>query len=128
LAASLNMVNLNAEKDQPCWEWSPKKIFTVKSVYDHLTKGDSEPFYKRIWKAKLPEKIKIFMCMLEQKTILTKENMLKRKWQRDPSCYMYGDPEDSGHLMFSCPVSKVIWGVIVMCFHQSTRPMNYEQY
>jgi hypothetical protein len=119
------MVSLN---DEPCWEWSPKKTFTVKSVYDHLTKGDSGPSYKRIWKAKLPEKIKIFMWLLEQKAILTKENMLKRKWQGDPSCYMCGDLEDCDHLMFSCPVSKIIWGVIAMCFHQTTRPMNYEQY
>jgi hypothetical protein len=30
--------------------------------------------------------------------------------------------------MFSCPVSKVIWGVIEVCLHQTTRPMSYEQY
>jgi hypothetical protein len=41
---------------------------------------------------------------------------------------MCGDLEDCDHLMFSCPVSKIIWGVIAMCFHQTTRPMNYEQY
>jgi hypothetical protein len=65
---------------------------------------------------------------LEQKVILTKEIMRKRKWQGDPSCYMCGDPEDCDHLMFSCPVSRVIWGVIAKCFYQTMRPMNYEQY
>jgi hypothetical protein len=36
LAAVLNNVNMNNEKDVPYWKWSPKKVFTVKSAYDHL--------------------------------------------------------------------------------------------
>jgi hypothetical protein len=30
--------------------------------------------------------------------------------------------------MFSCPVSRVVWGVIAICFHQKTRPASYDQF
>jgi hypothetical protein len=86
------------------------------------------PQFNRIWRTKLLEKIKIFMWLLEQKVILTKDNMLKRKWQGVPDCYFCGAPEDCDHQMFSCPIAKVIWGVVASCFHQPHRPSCYEQY
>jgi hypothetical protein len=43
LAARLNRVSLNEEKDQPIWKWTTSKRFTVKSVYASLTKTDSGP-------------------------------------------------------------------------------------
>jgi hypothetical protein len=45
----------------------------------HLTKEDNGPNFKHIWKSKIPEKIKIFMWLVTQKAILTKDNMIKRK-------------------------------------------------
>jgi hypothetical protein len=90
LAANLNRVNLNNEKDIPIWNWTASKKFSVKSTYEQLTRGDGGSSYRRVWKAKLPKKIKIFMWLLEQKAILTKDNMLKRKWKGDPGCIFVG--------------------------------------
>jgi hypothetical protein len=81
-----------------------------------------------LYKARLPEKIKIFIWLLEQKAILTKDNMIKRKWQGAPDCYFCGEPEDCDHLMFLCPIARVVWGVIAICFHQKTRPVSYDQF
>jgi hypothetical protein len=81
----------------------------VKSVYKQLSKHEFGPSFKRIWKAKLPEKIKVFMWFMEQNVILTKDNLLKKKWQGSPNCYMCGEPESVDHLFFSCPVAKVTW-------------------
>jgi hypothetical protein len=80
LAVKLNRVELNNEKDIPLWNWTSSKKFTVKSTYEQLTKRDSGNSYRRVWGAKVPEKIKIFMWLLEQKAILTKDNMIKRDW------------------------------------------------
>jgi hypothetical protein len=76
----------------------------------------------------VPEKIKIFMWLIEQNTILTKDNMVKRRWPGDPGCYFCGYPESSDHLFFSCPMAKVVWGVVAICFQQKDRPRNYEQF
>ena len=65
-------------KDRVSWKWSAKGAFSVKSVYDRLTIDDKGESYSRIWKAGLPYKIKIFLWLLEQGAILTKENMVRR--------------------------------------------------
>jgi hypothetical protein len=83
LADKLNNVQLNDSKDVLVCRWTGNKIFSVKFVYLHLTKEDIGPNFN-ILKSKIPEKIKIFMWLLAQKAILTKENMIKRKWQGDP--------------------------------------------
>jgi hypothetical protein len=128
LAYRLNNVNLNEENDSIFWRWSPSKTFTVKSVYDHLTKDDDGPKFQRVWKAKIPEKIKTFMWLVEQQAILTKDDMLRRRWQGDPACYFCDDDETIDHLFFGCPIAKVIWGVMAICFGQTIRPNSYGQF
>ena len=65
--------------DMVAWKWNSKGLFTTKSVYDHLSCGHSRRCFKHIWKSKLPYKIKIFTWLLENKVILTKDNLLKKK-------------------------------------------------
>jgi hypothetical protein len=48
------------------------------------------------------------MWLLEQKAILTKDNMIKRNWQGDPGYYFCGAPKNYDHLIFSCPIVKVV--------------------
>jgi hypothetical protein len=110
LATQLDGVCLNDNKDNVIWKWTPSRQFTVKSVYMHLTRDENGETYKEIWKAKIPLKIKIFIWMVAQSAILTKENMISRNWQGDPACYLCEDPESVDHLLFQCPISKVVWG------------------
>jgi hypothetical protein len=35
------------------WKWTSSK-FSVKSVYDFLTKEETGPSYTRVWNAKIP--------------------------------------------------------------------------
>jgi hypothetical protein len=112
LATKLNEVELSDEPDVVLWKWIKNKIFSVKSVYEHLTRDDRGSSYRRIWKSKISTKIKTFMWLIEQDAILTKDNMLKRKWHGDPNCYFCNSPESMNHLFFECPVTKVTWGVI----------------
>jgi hypothetical protein len=112
LATKLNEVELSDEPDVVLWKWIKNKIFSVKSVYEHLTRDDRGSSYRRIWKSKISTKIKTFMWLIEQDAILTKDNMLKRKWHGDPNCYFCNSPESMNHLFFECPVAKVTWGVI----------------
>jgi hypothetical protein len=62
------------------WKWNASKIFSVKSVYEHLMKDDHGNSYKRVWKAKILAKIKTFMWLVEQGAIMTKDNMVRRNW------------------------------------------------
>jgi hypothetical protein len=97
-------------------------------VYENLSRDECGPNNNRIWKAKIPEKIKIFMWLVEQQAIVTKDNMVKRRWQGDPRCVFCGAFETPDHLLFTCPIAKVVWGVVAICFHQRTRPSSCDQF
>jgi hypothetical protein len=73
------------ENDLVGWKFGKNNRFTVKSTYDAMT--DSGYSFKHIWKGKVPAKIKIFLWLVENNAILTKDNMLKRRWKGDASCY-----------------------------------------
>jgi hypothetical protein len=98
------------------------------SQANRLTQEDCGPNFKSAWKAKIPKKIKTFMWSVEQKAILTKDNMLARNWKGDPSCYFCGSPETVEHLFFECPIEKVICGIVAICFNQNCRPRSYDQF
>jgi hypothetical protein len=68
------------------------------------------------------------MWLVEQNAILTKDNLMKKKWQGNPGCYLYGENESVDHLFFTCPVTKVTWGIIALCFGQNTRPPSYNKF
>jgi hypothetical protein len=57
----LNTISLDDNKDQAVWKWSKLRKFFVKSTYYFLAKDDVGVSYGRIWKTRIPEKIKIFM-------------------------------------------------------------------
>jgi hypothetical protein len=128
LGTRLNNVVLSDTKDKVVWRWAPSRKFTVRSIYRHLTKNDNGLSYKAIWKAKIPVKIKIFMWMIAQSSILTKDNMLARNWQGDPSCYFCGELEIVNHLLFQCPIARLVWGILAICFGQNERPNSYESF
>jgi hypothetical protein len=121
-------VTLNDDRNIAIWKWTASKKFSVRSVYEQLSRDESGPNYKRIWKAKIPKKIKIFMWLVEQQAILTKDNMVKRRWQGDPGCLFCGAFETPDHLLFSCSIAKVVWAIVAICFHRNTRPSDYAQF
>ncbi|TVU50202.1 hypothetical protein EJB05_01564, partial [Eragrostis curvula] len=70
-----------------------------------------------------------FKVVLPQNNaILTRENMVKRKWLGDPKCCFCEQLESADHLMFDCCVMKVVWGVIALCFNVRTRPNSLAQF
>ena len=109
------------------WAWGKGGKFTSKSVYDHLSSDDTGSNFKHIWKAKIPYKIKIFLWLLESRVVLTKDNLIKRKWVGDPSCYFCSE-EDINHLFFCCPVVKIIWGILGQVLGANNVPSGSEQY
>jgi hypothetical protein len=70
----------------------------------------------------------IFMWLVAEKAILTKDNMIRKNWKGNPGCYFCGSLETVDHLLFSCPVAKVVWGLVETCFGQPDRPTCYEQF
>lgn len=109
------------------WKFGPKGRFSVKSVYDALSVTENGPYHKKIWKSKVPAKIKIFLWLVLNNAILTKDNMIRRNWVGDPICYFCPLEESVNHLLFQCSMSKAVWAITAHCIGASDIPRTFDQ-
>jgi hypothetical protein len=76
--------------------------------------GIAGPNNKKLWKSKLPLKIKVFMWQVYQDAILTRENMRKKDCTGNPKCSFSGNIETHNHLFFTYSIAQSVWGCGVL--------------
>ena len=64
---------------------------------------------KKIWKMKIPLKLKIFAWYVRKRVILTKDNLVKRNWHESKKCVLCQQDETIKHLFFNVSLS-VLFG------------------
>jgi len=119
---------LGRERDCPRWIWGKTGRFSVKSMYKHFFSEEANEPNKKIWKTKLPLKIKIFMWLIQQNSILTKDNLLKRGWNGDSKCMFCREDESIIHLFFECSMAKYVWSMVAMVVGGDCRPSSFDQF
>jgi hypothetical protein len=72
--------------------------------------------HKYLWKIKVPPKVRIFTWFLQNKVLLTKDNLVKRKWQGIEKCSFGDHKEKVQHLFVQCPLAKMVWRTVHMAF------------
>ena len=92
-------------------------MFSVKSYYLDLINGHTIYVRKYLWKLKIPLKIKIFLCFLHRKELLTKDNLAKRQWTGCKKCVFCDADESVEHLFISCTFARDIWGLVHFTFN-----------
>jgi glycosyltransferase involved in cell wall biosynthesis len=94
------------------WLLIKSGLFTVRSMYLH-TIDTHPPFqHKKIWKWRLPLKIKFFRWFLQKGVVLTKDNLAKKNWKGSQKCVCCNMNETIQHLFMQCPLAKMIWRFI----------------
>jgi hypothetical protein len=81
-------------------------------MYQALLDLNIVPHDNYLWKIKIPLKTKIFLWLLYQEEILTKDNLVKRNWHENEMCNFYNNHETVQHLFFQCPCATFIWRVV----------------
>jgi len=119
---------MSEEEDKPKWLWNKNGIFSVKSIYSHLFVEDPDLPNKKLWRAKIPLKIKTFMWLISRNAILTKDKFLKRKWQGDTKCRFCPELETISHMFFECSMAKFVWSLVAMVVGSSCRPCSFDQF
>jgi hypothetical protein len=66
----------------------------------------------KLWKLKIPLRIKVFGWYLRKGVILTKDNLAKRNWHGSKKCVFCHQNETIKHLFFQCHFARSIWSVI----------------
>jgi hypothetical protein len=92
-------VLLSGEDDTSVWLLGSKG-FSVNSLYKAMKNSLIDVPLNFLWKTRLPHKIKVFLWLVRNKKILTKDNLFKRHWQGNLDCIFCGLLESINHLLF----------------------------
>jgi hypothetical protein len=112
LVARISNIVLVDGSDNFIWNLTKSGLFTVRSMYLHSI--DTRPPFqnKKIWKLKIPLKIKIFLWFLKRRVVLTKDNLAKRNWKGSQKCDCCNRNETIQHLFLDCPFARTIWRIV----------------
>jgi hypothetical protein len=124
----LSTCALSNERDVVKSTWEKSGKFSVKSMYKHLFSWDINKPDKKLWEAKLPMKIKIFMWLMHENAILTKDNLSRRNWHGDKRCFSCNTFESIEHLFFECYMARYIWSLVAYVMGANCRPCSFEQF
>jgi len=117
IVCRLMEVNLSDVPDTLQWKLSRSRVFSVKSMYTDLINTGTIPRTVHIWKVKVPLKIKVFIWFVHKGVILTKDNLVKRKWEGSKRCCFCDQDETIEHLFIKCPLAKLLWRTIHVTFN-----------
>ena len=114
----------NPHSDYFFWPLAGDGIYTVKTGYKLLcdvsreeaasvSNSDSiKTFQSRLWKLKIPGKVKHFPWKERTNSLPTKCNLLKRKVLSDPTCHLCGNrAEDAMYALWECEAVKLVGGM-----------------
>jgi hypothetical protein len=110
-------VHLNDEPDRFKWHLTTTGSFLVKSMYADIMNGHTVFLKKYLWKIKVPLKIRIFIGFLYKKMILTKDNLVKRRWTWCTKCVFYGYQETIDHLFITYSFARLVWRVVHFTYY-----------
>jgi hypothetical protein len=97
-------------RDEFSWVHEKSGRYTTRSMYRILShRGVSNFRMEKIWKSKLPLKLKVFMWQTYHDRFQT--GVVLKKWRRKESmiCIICGAPETGDHILFSCVPAKFMW-------------------
>ncbi|CAL1381420.1 unnamed protein product [Linum trigynum] len=69
-----------------------------------------KPSWIRVWEAKIPPKLKVFVWQILNRALPTTEALIEKKVHVLPRCPVCWDgPETMEHLFLYCPVARALW-------------------
>ncbi|KAK9146679.1 hypothetical protein Sjap_006582 [Stephania japonica] len=117
-------------EDKRLWVASTEGSFTMKSMFEHLYRGDRlvVQYYKATWKNGAPNKVK-FLCWLICKEHINVAEILQRRLSScslSPHCcgLWRKGPETIEHLFFNCSCTSRFWDRFVDELGVDMSPMS----
>ena len=115
LGDTLRDVILCPGKDKPIWTLEKNGCYSTKSMYRFFTfRGVLSKRLDKLWKSKLPMKLKIFMWLAMHERLQTGVALKKKKWKGEAHCNLCNCPEMVDHFLFQCILPKFVWA----CFKE----------
>jgi hypothetical protein len=114
LGGLLQLVSLSQDPNDITWNWTESGAYITKSAYLFQFEGSfATNDFVSLWKCPAEQKMKFFgWLVLHQKT-LTAQNLLRRHWPCNWTCFLCGCAfEDTNHLFSDCVFVRQVWSLI----------------
>jgi hypothetical protein len=80
-------IRFTDEKDAIVWQFNSRGSYSVQSLYAIVNdRGIRQIFTPVVWKLAIPPRIHIFLWLVANNKILTRDNLTKRKIVDDKTC------------------------------------------
>jgi hypothetical protein len=111
LVAWISNIELVEGSDNFKWSLTNSSLYYVRSMYLHLIDTHSPFLPKKIWKIKIPLKIKIFLWFLQKGVVLTKTTSLEKNRKGAKNAFIAIGMRLSNTYSLSAPVLKWFGGL-----------------
>jgi hypothetical protein len=106
-------INFTDEPDSVIWQLNSAGHYLVQSLYAVVNdRGVRQVFTPVVWKIKVPPRIHVFLWLVANNKVLTRDNLAKRKSLDDLLCLFCCENEIASHLFFDCYVAKYMWMIV----------------
>jgi len=112
LLTRLEDIQLSGEPEVFRWNLHQNGKFSVKSIYDAMVHCDVPVDNRKLWKLKIPLRVKIFLWFLNRGVILTRYNLARRNWHGSKTCVFCQHDESIKHLFFECKFARAVWAIV----------------
>jgi hypothetical protein len=106
-----NNISFSEDCDSLIWTYDSSGKFSTSSCYSIISFIGVTPVYiPAIWSLMIPARVHIFLWLLSNNNLMTRDNLQKRNLGKPVCCMFCSDNESVEHLFFRCIVAKNIWG------------------
>jgi len=116
LMAILDKMTISEGEDSFVWLLEKSGHYTTRSMYRRLSfRRVVNRRMVKLWKSKIPMKLKVFMWMVINGKLQTGVNLMKNNWRESGKCCLCGEYENEDHIFFGCVLAITIWA----CFKEA---------
>ena len=114
IASSLHLSN---DCDSLVWTYTANGVYSTSSLYNIISfRGVIQVHIPAIWSLVVPPRVQIFLWLLSNNKLMTRDNLLKRNMHKPVDCVFCCELETINHLFFDCLVSSIIWEKVSLFF------------
>lgn len=99
------------------WMLEPSGCYSAKSFYKAINFGGAvSEIGDCFWKILCPQNIHVFLWLIVNNKVLTRDNLAKRRHVEDITCLFCNEPKSLKHLFFQCIVASHVWRFVSEAF------------
>jgi hypothetical protein len=101
-------IQLDGDNDTIIWQFNLPGKYSVQSLYVVVNdRGVRQIFTLVVWEIPVPSRLHVFLWLLCNNKVLTRDNLAKRRKVDNMYCLFCNEQETVSHLIFDCCVAKV---------------------